>query len=810
MNEPKTIYTLNNECIVDSLTADIGDKQHLAVPHLSVLKKAHDDLSATISSVSSYLSGIIGGTDCSFNIEVGSRISSIAQTGGMISVGTKPFEVADISAVALIENDFLRTFVGRRIDFSYDSSSRAIYLGLKEHRDSDPSKMLSIDCNEFIKDGMLSSVNKGTDSMGPYIEFIWNAESGKEKTRLYVRDILGEIYKGIDPIVVDQNSLSISLNIASLKNSLGYDKLYSYYQFLAGLEEQGDKGAIKTLSDDVSSISELGIKSLKYLGHIDDPEKLSTHTLVEYFNIGATDLASVYNGAFLPVAFNDAGLKVSTTDVDHPLVVGNGDVVIIHDHSNRLIIDVDDLEVGKNVYVLKAGVSRYEFEELRPGLTTEYIPLSVEGQDAVSVITGVKETDGILHISASVLTPTMISGFREELDKLSCTVTICSALSDFDALTGVNAGDIAVVSVANGVNPLSSGYSVTGYVWRNDISNWVAMNGNYNAKNIYFDYDIVEAGAWEKLGNISHTKNKVEYMESTDKSLAEIMDMIFKGEELFPSVPSPTCNITLTSYSYEIGTNATPKFTLNFDPLKYEYGTNTNTNLNSTTGVSAINYKLTYQIKGRSLSTKTGDWTTTVTDAAFQVSAGTNCSGGNLSVWYGAAGDGLYIPRTNLERVLSSPSELEAYKVKGGCATKTSTANSIVGYYPNFYGFKGGTTGNPTLPQTGDRKIEESNIDSSVIRNLGTTESSGPDSSTGYIEPVSTIAATQSWKQFLYAIPHGLKTSLGVVNGSLPLTINRIQNVEVTHQNGVTSYYDVFYSALDDNASPDNLKLTWS
>jgi hypothetical protein len=396
---------------------------------------------------------------------------------------------------------------------------------------------------------MLSSVVNGTDPvMGPYIEFIWNTESDKETTRLYVKDILGGIYKGIDPIVVDQNSLSISLDIASLRNSLGYNELYSYYQFLAGLGEWADKGAIKTLSDDISSLTEFTIKSLKYLGHIDDPGKLSTNTLVEYFRGGIADLTSVYNGAFLPVTFNDIGLKVSTTDVEHPLVVGNGDVVIIHDHSNKLIIDVEELEVGKNVYVLKAGVSRYEFEELKPSLSTEYIPLSVEEQDAVSVITGVKETDGIIHISASVLTPTMVSGLRDELDKLSCTVTICSALSDFDVLTGINTGDIAIVSVANGVNPLSSGYNVTGYVWRNDISNWVAMNGNYNAKNIYFDYDIIKAGAWTGIGNITHTANTVSKMASTDKSLAEVMDMICKGNELFPNdmtvdANKPSCTI---------------------------------------------------------------------------------------------------------------------------------------------------------------------------------------------------------------------------------------------------------------------------
>lgn len=202
MNEPNTIYTLNNECIVDSLTADIGVKQPLAVPHLSVLKKVNDDLEKSISCVSSYLSGAIGNLDYSAEIGTGYRISSITQTSGKVNIGTSPFSVADISAVAIVENDFLKTFSERKIKFEYDEVNHAIFLGLTKY--DDKSKMLSIDCNDFIKDGMLSNVINGNDEiMGPYIEFVWNTDGGSKKTRLYVKEILGGIYKGVSPIVVD-------------------------------------------------------------------------------------------------------------------------------------------------------------------------------------------------------------------------------------------------------------------------------------------------------------------------------------------------------------------------------------------------------------------------------------------------------------------------------------------------------------------------------------------------------------------------------------------------------------------------------
>jgi len=128
---------------------------------------------------------------------------------------------------------------------------------------------------------------------------------------------------------------------------------------------------------------------------------------------------------------------------------------------------------------------------------------------------------------------------------------------DLSSYSGNN-GDIAILSVAWSSDP-RSGYSVTGYVWRKDISAWVAMNGNYNANNVYFDYDLIKAGAWTSLGNVSHTKDTAETLETTNKSLAEVMEMIFTGQVEYPNdVTSaenkPSCSISQTTGNYEVGT----------------------------------------------------------------------------------------------------------------------------------------------------------------------------------------------------------------------------------------------------------------
>lgn len=76
--------------------------------------------------------------------------------------------MADISNVAIIGSDFTQN---HRIRFTYNSG--VLRLGLA---DTDVSNDLSIDCTDFIKDRMLSTVVKGTDAEGkhPYLIFWWN------------------------------------------------------------------------------------------------------------------------------------------------------------------------------------------------------------------------------------------------------------------------------------------------------------------------------------------------------------------------------------------------------------------------------------------------------------------------------------------------------------------------------------------------------------------------------------------------------------------------------------------------------------
>lgn len=99
-------------------------------------------------------------------------------------------------------------------------------------------------------------------------------------------------------------------------------------------------------------------------------------------------------------------------------------------------------------------------------------------------------------------------GLEETVAQLSTTHYEVGSLDELsDSYTN---GDTAVVktSIGTGTDEEEK-VSYTAYVYDGSLSAWKAMDGNYNADNIYFDYDIVKAGAWTAVGNISHTANSV-------------------------------------------------------------------------------------------------------------------------------------------------------------------------------------------------------------------------------------------------------------------------------------------------------------
>ena len=105
---------------------------------------------------------------------------------------------------------------------SYDANTKRINLWASESDAtmSDKHPLSSIDATDFVKDGMLSSVevveaSEGSPvdghTSGTYIKFTWNTDSGKEGSTIIEASKIGKIYSGSTSIKIDEATNAISV-----------------------------------------------------------------------------------------------------------------------------------------------------------------------------------------------------------------------------------------------------------------------------------------------------------------------------------------------------------------------------------------------------------------------------------------------------------------------------------------------------------------------------------------------------------------------------------------------------------------------
>lgn len=132
-------------------------------------------------------------------------------------------------------------------------------------------------------------------------------------------------------------------------------------------------------------------------------------------------------------------------------------------------------------------------------------------------------------------------------------------------------------------------YSYNVYVYGG--SAWLACNGLYNAKDIYFDQDFIVT---KDIGEISLGDNTYTTLEATGRNLVDVMDTILKKERN-PKVVQPSWSAKFTNlnedriikdgnftyYYLAAGDMISPTFEFQFNPGSYEFG--------PATGVEATN-----------------------------------------------------------------------------------------------------------------------------------------------------------------------------------------------------------------------------
>ena len=147
-----------------------------------------------------------------------------------------------------------------------------------------------------------------------------------------------------------------------------------------------------------------------------------------------------------------------------------------------------------------------------------------------------------------------------------------AAINKVVGSTELAVGDIAIVKAEIGEE--TGKFSYTSYVYEEvetDRFEWVAMDGNYSASNVYFKDNITLAGSYTSVGNVSLRDGT---LSAKGKSLADVMQSIFT-KELYPTADLPSLELSGGSNtSGEVGSSYTlPEVTLTVkDVGSYTYG----------------------------------------------------------------------------------------------------------------------------------------------------------------------------------------------------------------------------------------------
>lgn len=310
-------------------------------------------------------------------------------------------------------------------------------------------------------------------------------------------------------------------------------------------------------------------------------------------------------------------------------------------------------------------------------------------------------------------------------------------------------GDIGIVKEA-----LADGkFQYTAYIHTGE--GWAAMDGNYDAENVYFQKDLTITAA---IGVQTIPSTGFKTLPTTGKNVKQVLDMLC-AQEKNPTTTQPS--VTLNSENIgakEVGTNVAIKYNFSTNAGSYTYG--------PATGVTFSGFTATFN--GETKSGQTG------TFASVQVTDTTN-----LTITGACNSSEGAIPKTNLGNDYAA----------GKIAAKSYTPNrgALTGYRGWFYGY-----------YNGDNALDNAAaITSDQLRAFG-VKTSFPTSMT-----------TNKMKQMFFAAPKGKRSSLSIsnaVNGA-PLTVTKT-SVMVEGANKYNAIeYDLFYVA---NAVAESGESTWN
>ena len=319
----------------------------------------------------------------------------------------------------------------------------------------------------------------------------------------------------------------------------------------------------------------------------------------------------------------------------------------------------------------------------------------------------------------------------------------------------VENGDFAIVKAP--IGDRTGKYEYTAFIYSEGA--WKALDGNYDAENVYFSNNLTYTA---DIGVLTVPSSGSGTIPAAGKNLKEVLAGIL-AQEKNPKITQPSLSVTLNEAgAKEVGTSITPHYSTTFNAGSYSYG--------PATGVTATSYSIS-DTNSSTSTTASGSLTafTVEDDTNYKVSATVNY------------GDGA-IPKTNIGNAYAEG------QIKAG--SKEATSSTITGYRNTFYG------------SVADKSGE---ITSAVIRGLAGKKN-------GSISAGNTFKAAEAVgaMRVIIALPTPRTcTSIKDENGlnAEALSAFTTKTVRVEGANGFTAKdYNVYYK---DNAAANDKANNW-
>ena len=383
------------------------------------------------------------------------------------------------------------------------------------------------------------------------------------------------------------------------------------------------------------------------------------------------------------------------------------------------------------------------------------------------------------------------------VSKTENKVIISTDVDIADVEDGKNTGDIAIVKKTIADDKLE----YTAYVWDANLSDWCAMDGNYNADNVYMAADIGLAGAYTQVGNIQKA-GATGTLSCKGWSVTQMFNEIF-DKTVQPTIGAvPTASVTLTNAgAKEVGTSFTPSWSVSFSQGKYNQPWVSKTaTVNDGTTASAYSVSDT---ASHSATTSSGSFAefTVADNTNYKVSATVDFSAGAIA-------------KDNK----GNNSNPVVQRSAGTTASVSSSA--VTGWRRCFWGYRTVADGALTAFSSADIR---NNIHATASRNYNTDTKAGyTQSNSGnnaFIQKFKVLAGT---KQLIFAVPHSLNTASYKICKMVNTSIGQLQldngNARqaglctVEGLNGATAVdYDIWtYTAEGSFAADTEYTITWS